>query len=156
MAKRKTLVRWQDGLYDRHLEKCEGCTGNHYESEQEQYKEVISNKGYHEWLMGNQRAGDNVDDSGDYFEPLRANPDKLIEGDDSFWTGGEAYPPSQLAQLEAAVATLTEQQRAVWDLVYVQGKSHEDAAATLKIKQPAVSRCAARALARVKKFMGAK
>lgn len=154
MVKRKTLVRWQDGSYDKHIEKCEGCPDDHYEAGEDHYKEITSNQGYHEWLMGQRTSMDNPDNAEDLYEPKRANPDSLTAGEDEFWAGGEAYPPVMLARLEAAVASLTEQQRAVWELVYVKGKPHEEAATLLGIGQPAVSRCAARAMDRVKEYMG--
>lgn len=153
MAKRKTLVRWQDGTYDKHLEKCEACGVDHYVAGEDLYKEITSNQGYHDWL----EAKNNVARQDDEFhESSKANPNKLEAGQDDIWTGGEAYPPASLARLEAAVAALTEKQREVWELVYVKGKTQGYAAEALGISQSTVNEHASAALAKVRKFMGVK
>lgn len=154
MAKRKTLVRWQDGSYDTHQEKCTGCGVDHYVVEEDTYKEIVTNQSYHDWLMGKQKT--KGDAEMEIRESTRANPDRLTAGEDEFWRGGDSKPPSQLARLEAAVATLTEKQRAVWEMVYVEGKTEEDAAALLEITHQTVHEHATRALAKVREYMGVK
>lgn len=153
MAKRKTLVRWQDGTYDVHLPKCESCGVDHYVAGEEKYREVSKRSSA---VRGTTERGSEDMEEQKQKEAVFSNPDSLTTDEGVFWGGGEAYPPASLARLEAAVATLTDRQREVWELIYVKGKAQEEAAKLLGISQPAISEHAATAMAKVRKFMGVK
>lgn len=149
ITKPRAVVRWQDGTHDNHRV-CTDCSKLDCKCPvyPDSYREIVTKKSYIDWMEENGRR--NEDD--ELAELPTANPDVLSQGVEAFFAGEEDLSVEHDI-LTAAVGTLTDAQKRVWDLCMKENPvTHEIAAKMLGISRSAVTQHLQAAVKKVEKY----